>query len=76
MALPSLSFGISLRQHPAEPFEEQDLEFESVFLQRRVSDKPGSCWISVVISPSIQIRTLWARERDITVTSPMSDDVA
>jgi hypothetical protein len=36
MALPSLSFGISLRQHPAELFEERDLEFESVFLQQPV----------------------------------------
>jgi hypothetical protein len=36
MALPSLSFGISLRQHPAELFEEPDLEFESVFLQQPV----------------------------------------
>jgi hypothetical protein len=36
MAPPSFSFGISLRQHPAELFEERDLEFESVFLQRRV----------------------------------------
>jgi hypothetical protein len=36
MALPSLSFGISLRQHPAELFEERDLEFESVFLRQAV----------------------------------------
>jgi hypothetical protein len=36
MALPSLSFGIFLRQHSAELFEERELEFETVFLQRRV----------------------------------------
>jgi hypothetical protein len=42
MALPSLSFGISLRQHPAELFEERDLEFESVFLQRRVINEPAA----------------------------------
>jgi hypothetical protein len=40
MAPPSLSFGISLRQHPAELFEERDLEFESVFLQRGVGCEP------------------------------------
>ena len=40
MAPPSLSFGISLRQHPVELFEERDLEFESVFLQRRVRSEP------------------------------------
>ena len=37
---PSLSFGISLRQHRVELFEERDLEFESVFLQRRVMSEP------------------------------------
>jgi hypothetical protein len=44
MAPPSLSFGISLRQYPAELFEERDLEFESVFLQRRVCEPSLPPW--------------------------------
>ena len=47
MALPSLSFGISLRQHPAELFEERDLEFETVFLQGGVTNEPSVCWVDL-----------------------------
>jgi hypothetical protein len=47
MALSSLSFGIFLRQHPAELFEERDLEFETVFLQGGVTNEPSVCWVDL-----------------------------